>query len=492
MKRILLTALALAATGAFSILAQLSPPSGVVPDSYIVKLRSGSAKQVAQSAGVQLGLTYSRALNGFSAQLSADKVAALRRDPRVESVTPNRWFHVTGFRSDDDPANPARGISSSGVQTVPAGVSRIGAAPGSLAYNGTGVGIAVLDTGLDFTHPDLALASQQFSAFGGSAQDDEGHGTHVGGIIAALNNTTDVVGVAPGAKLYAVKKLDSTGSGSEAGVIAGLEWVLQNANLVSPRIRIVNMSLGRDRAPGESLDSPLRTAIKALDWAGISVVVSAGNNCDLEVSQKIPAAYRETIAVASVSATDGYSDYYPFFYVPADTASFFTTDGALIDDARNPLFMSGVTISAPGEERVDVIEDTAYSIGILSLGLGGGTERMSGTSMAAPHVAGVLALLHQQSASTGTRQLRQYFIPYGIAALYHKMSFDALRLRLRIIFGADPGLYPVDLKPFFDWTVLLGPVGPWPALLGLDGCWSWDGDQEGVLSAAGAIAQGAL
>ena len=89
---------------------------------------------------------------------------------------------------------------------VPEGVKRIGAAPGSLAYNGTGVGVAVVDTGVDYNHADLQpLGVQSYSAFGASAQDDNGHGTHVSGTIAARNNSADVVGVAPAATIYGVK-----------------------------------------------------------------------------------------------------------------------------------------------------------------------------------------------------------------------------------------------------------------------------------------------
>ena len=111
-------------------------------------------------------------------------------------------------------------------QTVPSGVQRIGAA--GLAYDGAGVGVAIVDSGIDFAHADLVVASQCFTAFTG-CQDDAGHGTHVAGIVAAQDNNIDVLGVAPGVTLYAVKVLNSQGSGTDAEVIAGLNWVKDQA-----------------------------------------------------------------------------------------------------------------------------------------------------------------------------------------------------------------------------------------------------------------------
>jgi len=121
-------------------------------------------------------------------------------------------------------------------------VERIYAPPGLALAKGQGIGVAVVDTGLDFKHPDLSANINTTRGFSftsvartSSAQDDQGHGTHVGGIIAALDNQIDVVGVAPQAKLYAVKVLDRSGRGTDSTVIAGLDWIAANAQKAAPR-----------------------------------------------------------------------------------------------------------------------------------------------------------------------------------------------------------------------------------------------------------------
>ena len=307
-------------------------------------------------------------------------LAALQMDPRVVSVIPDRKVYVH--------AKPGSGGGgSTPAQVIPSGVERIGASPGIGTGTGKGIGIAVVDTGIDFNHGDLLPAPGAcFTSFS-SCRDDNGHGTHVAGIISARNNTIDVVGVAPDAIPYAVKVLDQSGSGSDATVISGLDWIYQSANSVTPPIRVVNMSLGRT---GTLDDNPLlRQAInKIVNELGISIVVSAGNDPKINVSQQVPATYPEVMAIASTTARDG-SNKCRFFYgyIMTDTASFFTTDGVF-----NPLNKIGVTVSAPGEDKGDISKACfVQSVGILSTKLGGGTTRMSGTSMAAPHVTGVVA-----------------------------------------------------------------------------------------------------
>jgi len=344
---------------------------------FIVTLKADAdTVSIAQDHGLEARHIYDQVLHGWAGQISAGKLKRLAVDPRVVSITPDNPIAVFGHSTDEE---------SAGV-LIPAGVERVGAAPGTVEYTGEGVGVAVFDTGLDLTNTDLRCASNSFTAYGASAQDDNGHGTHVGGIIAALGNAPEVVGVAPGATLYAIKVLDSHGKGYDSDIIAGLNWIRNNAATCHPAIKVVNMSFGR---PASKYDAPLHAAIQSVAEFGIAVVVAAGNDPLKQVKDIVPAAFPEVIAVASTTARQGLSAD-PYGDIAADTASFFTTSGAM-DQVG-----TGVAISAPGEEEEDIDLDWLTSVGIPSTRLGGGIARMSGTSMAAPHVAGTVALAAAQ------------------------------------------------------------------------------------------------
>lgn len=398
----------------------LFPDQATTPCSAILVFQPGAKASdrvaVVRGAGAALGHDLAR-YNAASAFVPNDAALwALADDPDIARIIPNRRVHVMGPPGACSPWPSCKNGDGGdgdpgGNQETPSGVTLIGAdvATGT----GDGVGVAIVDTGLDYGHGDLDVVNGDpcFDAFGGDCQDDHGHGTHVGGIVAALDNDQDVVGVAPGAALYGVKVLDSTGFGSDADVIEGLTWVLDNANTVSPPIGVVNMSLGDEprncgaadwTPPPEGQADPhpnppdnpvLRQVIQDLTAADITVVVAAGNDRTLEVKDTVPAGCAEVIAVASTTAVDG-KNKCKFIPDPifADTASFFTTDGAFSDVQPSGKGI-GVTISAPGEKQEDLTCGTVQSEGILSLLLGGGTTRKSGTSMASPHVAGVVALM---------------------------------------------------------------------------------------------------
>jgi subtilisin len=369
---------------------------------YIVRFREGAnaaaRATVVRNAGAALGFNFHRVDAAAVRVPNAKALAALQNDPFVLAVIPNRpvFAYQVNENREGESANGQPGGGGGGAgQVIPPGVVRVGVPTGT--SDGTGIGVAVLDTGVDLAHADLAGTVDAFNGFGGpSCQDDQGHGTHVTGIIAARDNTVDVVGVAPSAQIYCVKVLDSAGSGSDATVMAGLEWVLDHHTTSVPNIKVVNMSLGR---PGSVDDNPaLHALMTSLETAGITIVVAAGNDPALEASQQIPGGYPEVVAVASATAQAG-SNLCRFLSSPiaADTASYFTSDGV------------SVTVSAPGEEREDVARSCSItSVGILSTRLGGGTTRMSGTSMASPHVAGIVARYYQQNPLYTVADIRQF------------------------------------------------------------------------------------
>jgi len=385
--RLAVIAVFLTQGAASSLLAQGS-------ENYIVLFRQGTNLPgrgiVVQNAGAALRFNYNGVEAAAIRVTNANALAALQKNPSVLAVIPDRPVSAYQHANGKGGGKPGNGGSP---QVLPAGVARVGSPTSS--SNGEGVGVAVVDTGVDLAHPDLAGTDNSFSAFGASCQDDNSHGTHVAGIVAAQDNDGDVVGVAPKARIYCVKVLDNTGSGSDATVMAGLDWVLSNHNLVAPPIRVVNMSLGRE---GSVDDNPaLHDLIVQLETAGIVVVVAAGNDPGMETSQQIPAGYSEVIAVASTTAVAG-SNQCRFLASPisADTASYFTTDG------------TGVAVSAPGEDSENVSKGCLIkSNGILSTRLGGGTTRMSGTSMASPHVAGIVARHFQNVPWHSVLDIRQ-------------------------------------------------------------------------------------
>jgi subtilisin len=383
-----------------------------VNNGFIVTFAPGTSKNAralaALQAGAQVRHNYDN-LAAISITATGNAVNALRSNPAVIRVTTDS-LHRGRAKPGGGGGTP---LTFDTRQLVSEGVQRVGMPESD--SDGAGIGVALLDTGIDFNHPDLApapnTAATAYNAFtpGASCQDDGGHGTHLSGLIAALNNNIGIVGVAPAARLYCVKVLDSTISGADSVIMAGIDWVLQNHSKVSPRIRVVNISFGRPLADGETVDnSPLRPLIQSLYRAGIVVIAAAGNNPDVEISQIIPAAFPEVLTVGSTVASSGIRTCFLFGLdlasVPADTASGFTTDGA------------GVTISAPGEERSDIV--TLGSAGCVGLQYGtlsttlntaGATRKLvpglqeaRGTSFAAALVSGVVARVMQKQLVPAT------------------------------------------------------------------------------------------
>ena len=345
-----------------------APPADVIPGQYIVVLRDGIpdvpavANEHARRHGAGLLHIYEHALRGYAATIPAARLAQVKADPRVLFISEDREVHTT--------------------QIAPTGIRRIGASTNgtsqTLANNkGSGVGVAVIDTGIQLDHPDLkgvqtkngtnCIRSTQ------SANDDNGHGTHVAGTIAARDNLTGVVGVAPGATLYAVKVLDRRGSGSWSAIACGIDWVTKYAQPLN--IKVANMSLGGggsdDNNCGRTNGDAMHIAICGSVAAGVTYTVAAGNS-SADAAGFVPAAYDEVITVSALADFDGQAG---ASYQGAGTCR------ADADDTFADFSNYGVD--------VDII---APGVCINSTWKGGGYNTISGTSMAAPHVAGAAAL----------------------------------------------------------------------------------------------------
>lgn len=312
------------------------------------------AAQIARQHGVRPTSTYGTALFGFAASVPAGRLASLGNDPRVDYVDLDLPVEAYG-------------------EATPWGVSRIGAPLSS--NEGEGIHVYVLDTGIDSDHADLAAnignghAVETCKGPGSrcrfSWDDDHGHGTHVAGTVAAIDNEIDVIGVAPKATLHAVKVLNNNGSGSWSGVIAGVDWVTKQVNSNGYGGKsVINMSLGGSGSKTGICSGSLHTALCNARDAGVVSAVAAGNSY-ADAADHVPAAYDD--AVITVSATNS-SDDWPSWSNWGDDPAAWTTHVS-----------APVAIAAPG-------------VSVLSTALGGGTTSKSGTSMAAPHVAGAIAL----------------------------------------------------------------------------------------------------
>ncbi len=332
-----------------------APSPGVVDGSYIVTLEPGNdPPQLAPSMAAEYGgrapHVYQRALPGFSFEGSADGAARLARDPKVRAVVPDRRVGTT-------------------AQTAPTGVRRIdGPLSGTISGNGAGavdVDIAVIDTGIDVDHPDLNVAGGVNCSTGTSYADGNGHGTHVAGTAAAKDDASGVVGVAPGARLWAVRVLDDSGSGSWSSVICGVDWVTAHAS----DIEVANMSLAGPGSQGSCNDGALREAICRSVESGVTYVVAAGNSA-VDVSGQVPSSFPEVITVSALSDYDGR----PGGLAKATCRA--GRDDTLADFSN---YGAGVDMIAPG-------------VCITSTWKGGGYNTTSGTSMASPHVTGAAAL----------------------------------------------------------------------------------------------------
>lgn len=331
-----------------------SSPSHTVPDRYIVVLQAGAdapgmARQAQAAHGARVHYVYRHALNGFAATLSPQAVQALRRNPQVSFIEPDQEMWLT------DTQSPATwGLDRIDQRSLPLNNQY------TYQYSGAGVHVYVIDTGLRADHVEFTGRvgnGWSYIADGNGTNDCHSHGTHVAGTV--LGTTW---GVAKAAIVHPVRVFSCSGTPTTTSVIAGVDGV--TANAIRPAV--ANMSLGGP--PSTSLDNAVRNSIASR----ITYVVSAGNDNTSACNQS-PARVAEAITVASTTSTDARSS--------------FSNYGSCVD-----IFAPGSSITSAG-----IASPTASAV-------------KSGTSMAAPHVAGVAAHYLQLNPAGTAAQAQSWII----------------------------------------------------------------------------------
>jgi subtilisin len=378
----------------------------------------GATRSRERALGFQARLEFRRALRGFAAELSPDDASALERDPSVATVTPDRKLRALGLT----PVQPN--------ETVPSGITRIGAAVSGSVRQPSSVSVAVLDTGIDLAHPDLDAESGTNCVKPGPPTDDYGHGTFVAGAIAAKNDGRGIVGVAPGTRVYSVKVLNARGVGLLSQVICGIDWVTGHA--ASLDIRVANLSLGGPGVAGSCGSEPLHLAICGSVGAGVLYTVAAGNDGrDFGGgAPEVPAGYPEVMTVTAMSDSDG---------APGAAGPSPACVPDELDDAR-------ATFSDYATRDQDVSHTIAApGVCVLSTDLAGAYRVESGTSVASPFAAGVAALCLGEGGGAGPCT--------GLkpGEIVQKLRADAqLHATAASGFNGDP-LHP--LGPYFGYLV---------------------------------------
>ena len=298
-------------------------------------------KEVLASSNIEMrtpSFTYASALKGVAIELTDAEAVELAKSPAVKGVYPDMMVNfglpvavVTG-----KPTTPV-------AQSIPWGITRIGG-----STSGLGKTAWIIDTGIDMNHPDLNVSQtkgKNFVTTGALPEDDNGHGTHCAGIVGALNNNLGVIGVAAGATVVPIKVLNRRGSGAYSAIIAGVNYVSDNAQPGDA----VNMSLGGP------IYTPLDVAILAMAAKGIKVALAAGNESQ-DANNVSPARINGTniYTISAMGTGDLWASYSNFGNPPVDYC-------------------------APGS-------------GIYSTYKGDTYATLSGTSMATPHVCGILLL----------------------------------------------------------------------------------------------------
>jgi subtilisin len=361
--------------------------------------RQGQAAQVARALGLQPRRAYGTALFGFVATVPRGRLEALARDPRVLHVEPDARVSVPRSQAaarpgtaEPDTAAAAIGDAAAGGEQLPWGVARV--CGGRCVNTGSGVHVYAIDTGIDADHPDLkalgngyATVACQGATCRTAWDDDNGHGTHVAGTIGARSNGSGVVGVAPAATLHAVKVLARDGTGFVSWVLAGIDWVANQAGTPTPHAVVANLSLtgagsrtGSCAAGGYTGTDAYHRALCNAARKGVVFAVAAGND-GADAQQVAPAAYDDAAIAVSAVGRSGDDPAVLDWPLWSNWGDGYQGGAAVLPAAP-------VAMAAPGA-------------GVLSTCNDGGTCTMSGTSMASPHVAGALALFLQRSPQGG-------------------------------------------------------------------------------------------
>lgn len=362
--------------------------SQVVPDRYIVIFKDdvadpvGAARGLAGAQGLELRHTYATALKGFAATIPEARLRIIASDPRVQLVEPD-------------------GVHVLDAQTLPTGIDRIETDKNPTAAIGGGgsinLDVAIIDSGIDGSHPDLNVQGGENFANGpvGNWDDGNGHGTHVAGTVGAIDNGSGVVGVAPGVRLWAVRVCGNSGFCFTSDMVAGMDWVAQQKSTNAIDFAAANMSISTadDSNACNGSSDAVHRAICGLVETGVVFVMAAGND------GREKHAYPEALAVSAIADFDGKG---------GGTGS--ATCRADQDDTLAGFSNWGpdVDIAAPG-------------VCIYSTYKGGGYATLSGTSMASPHATGAVALylaangLTPATSASGVSSIRNAIESAGLA-----------------------------------------------------------------------------
>jgi len=341
--------LTLSLTMSYTLTAFASTPLQNSSKRYIIKFKTSTSNknQLIQKYSGKFKHEFKR-FNVATAEMTTQSIENLKKDSNIDYVEEDNLLKAS--------ATSSTSLTNWGVNDINAMNSW------QSGLKGSGIKIAVVDTGAG-PHSDLKIAGGANVIAGSSTtsySDDNGHGTHVAGIIVGQGVNGGVKGVAPDSSLYAVKALDSTGNGYTSDIISGIDWAMEN------NMDIVSLSLGSNQS-----SMALQNAVDSAYSKGLLVVAAAGNDGNSSgtgTSIEYPANYSSVIAVGAVDSTN--------------TRAYFSSTGSKLE------------VSAPG-------------VNIVSTYLNGSYQQMSGTSMATPFVAGDLALLKQKYPSYSNIKLRQ-------------------------------------------------------------------------------------